>query len=129
MKNLLTLFCTTILFCISAPGQTSIRKIDFQNFTYDADYCGGQGKRRITVTDGKFFEEKKVDDYTERMFFSIYDVAFGDLDGDRIEEAIILSICNMGGTGNFSEAYIYKLENGKPVRKLTLVGGDRAFGG
>jgi len=129
MKNLLTLLCTILILSASAFAQNDIRKINFQNFTYDADYCGGEGERKITVKDGKFFEEKKVDDFTERIYFSVVDATFGDLDGDSVDEAVVLSICNMGGTGNFSEAYIYKLVNGKPVRKMTVLGGDRAFGG
>ena len=129
MKNLIFILCTTLILSASVFAQNNIRKINFQNFTYDADYCGGEGERKITVKDGEFFEEKKVDDFTERMFFSVFGVTYGDLDGDSKDEAVVLSICNMGGTGNFSEAYIYKLVNGKPVRKMTLVGGDRAFGG
>lgn len=129
MKQIITIVFFTLVFCVSAFAQDNIRNVNFQNFTYDADYCGGDGERKITVKDGKFIGEKKIDDYTERIFFSIFDLAFGDLDGDKVDEAVILSVCNTGGTGNFSEAYIYKLENGKPVKKMTMSGGDRAYGG
>ena len=49
--------------------------------------------------------------------------------GDGKEEAVIFSMCNTGGTGNFTEAYIYTIKDGKPVRIMLISGGDRAFGG
>ena len=57
------------------------------------------------------------------------DVKFGDLDGDKQDEAVILSVCNTGGTGNFSEGYVYKMKAGKPVLAARIAGGDRAYGG
>lgn len=129
MKNLLILFCTILFFSASVFAQTDIKKVDFKNFTYQPDFCGGENNRKITVVNGEFSEEKEVDGYTDRMYFSVYGITFGDLDGDNKDEAVILSVCNTGGTGNFTEAYIYKMQNGKPVRVMLLGGGDRAEGG
>ena len=114
-------------FAVSA--QTSIRSVDFQNFTYEADYCGGEGVKKIAVKDGKFYREAKPDKDIFTMYFAIYGTSYGDLDGDGKDEAVILSICNTGGTGNFTEAYVYSMKNGKPMRIMLLSGGDRAFGG
>ncbi len=129
MKNLIVLFSIVFLLSLPAYAQNSIRDVDFKNFTYSPDFCGREDKRKITVLKGEFSEEKEVDGYTERVFFGVYGLIYGDLDGDKKDEAVILSVCNTGGTGNFTEAYIYKMRNGKPKRVMLLVGGDRADGG
>ncbi|REJ78121.1 MAG: hypothetical protein DWQ47_17400 [Acidobacteria bacterium] len=114
-------------YAISAQG--SIRDVDFQNFTYEVEFCRNELTDKITVTNGNFSEEKEVDGYTERRYFEVYGEVFGDLTGDGAEEAVVLSICNTGGTGNFSEAYIFSMSEGEPVLRLTIEGGDRAYGG
>lgn len=128
--NKLFLLCSALLLTsVTVFSQNDIRKIDFQNFTYDADYCGGEGTKKITVKAGKFHKETQMDDYVDRRYYEIFGVSYGDIDGDNKEEAVILSMCNTGGTGNFTEAYIYKMESGAPIRIGLLSGGDRAFGG
>ncbi len=129
MKNLFFLLCTLIFLTASVLAQADIREVDFKNFTYQPDYCGGEDRKTITVKDGEFFEEKMVEGFPDRMFFSVFGLTYGDLDGDKKDEAVILSVCNTGGTGNFTEAYIYKMQNGTPKRVMLLSGGDRAHGG
>jgi hypothetical protein len=129
MNNLLILTCVTLLITGSISAQSNIRSVDFKNFTYDADYCGGEKSKKITVKDGKFQKEMDPDAQIDAMYYEIYGIEYGDLDGDGKEEAILLSMCNTGGTGNFTEAYVYKIVNRKPVRIMLLSGGDRAFGG
>lgn len=114
---------------ISAFAQTSIRDVDFNNFTYEPEFCGGEDRRKLTVKNGEFSEEKEVDGYTDRTYFSVFGVTYGDLDKDGREEAVVASICNTGGTGNFTEAYVYTMKGGEPSLVVTLEGGDRAYGG
>lgn len=129
MKKFIFLLSITLFLSISALAQNDIRKIDFKNYTYSPDFCGGEDKQKITVKDGKFFEEKTTNGFPDRKYFNVYGITYGDLDGDNKDEAVILSVCNTGGTGNFTEAYIYKMQNGKAKRIMLLVGGDRAYGG
>lgn len=107
-----------------------IRKIDFKNFTYQP-YCVGEENEPedVTVKNGEFSEEKKVDDFVERFYFNIFSVVYGDVNGDKKEDAVILSVCNTGGTGNFTEGFVYELKNGKPSLLTRIPGGDRAYGG
>lgn len=107
-----------------------IRKVDFKNFTY-LPLCAEEENEavKVTVKNGKFSEEKKVDDYTERFYFEIFSVSYGDVNGDGNEDAVILSFCNTGGTGNFSEGFIFEMKNGKPALLARIPGGDRAYGG
>ncbi|MGB7203737.1 MAG: hypothetical protein WBD16_15940 [Pyrinomonadaceae bacterium] len=112
----------------SAFTQSDIRKVDFQNFTYEPS-CAGEETTKVTVAGGEFSEEKKVDDYTERFFFKVFNIIHGDLNGDKAEEAVILSVCNTGGTGNFTEGFIFSMKRGKPALASRIPGGDRADGG
>jgi len=100
-----------------------IRAVDFRNFTYD-EACVGEG-RRITVTNGEFSQGDEMD----RIFFAVIDVAYGDLTGDGVDEAIVRTICNTGGTGQFSDGSVFVMRAGKPVEVATLGIGDRADGG
>ena len=111
-----------------AFGQTGIRGIDFKNFTYPA-HCISETPSKITVKDGEFSEEKQEDGYVDRFHFSVMDIAYGDVTGDRQDEAMILAICNTGGTGNFSEGFVYSMKAGKPRLVARIPGGDRAYGG
>lgn len=105
-----------------------IRKIDFKNFTYNP-FCAGEEPQNVTVKDGEFSEEKQEDGYTDRFYFTIFSVNYGDINGDGNEDAVILSNCNTGGTGQFTEGFIYELKGEKPSLVTRIPGGDRAYGG
>lgn len=127
MKLFLTcLILSACAVCISAQG--GIRSTDFKNFTYKA-YCAGETPEDVTVKDGEFSREKQEDGYVDRFYFSVLGIAYGDLNNDKREEAVILTVCNTGGTGNFSEGFIYGMKSGKPVLLARIPGGDRAYGG
>jgi hypothetical protein len=70
-----------------------------------------------------------MDGYVDRYSFDIFEISYGDLTGDGKDEAIILSVCNTGGTGNFSEGFVYTMKAGKPALIANIPGGDRAAGG
>ena len=112
----------------AAVAQGDITSVDFKNFTYPA-YCIGDTAQKITVKDGEYLKETQEDGYVDRFSFSVMDVAFGDLTGDGKPEAVILSVCNTGGTGNFSEGFVFTLQAGKPKLITHIPGGDRAYGG
>lgn len=112
--------------CVSA--QSNIRSVDFKNFTYDA-FCVGEEIEKITVRDGEFSKETQEDGYVDRFSFEITAVEYGDIGNDKQEEAVILSNCNTGGTGQFSEGFVYGMKNGKPTLLVHIPGGDRAYGG
>ena len=128
MKKLV-LICALFLFSgVGAFAQNDIRQVDFNNFAYEP-FCAPEEKGKVSVKGGEFYEEKEVDGFTDRFYFKIFEVAYGDLNGDRKDEAIVLSVCNTGGTGNFSEGFIYGIKNGKPALLTRIEGGDRAYGG
>jgi hypothetical protein len=128
MKNFILFHLFIAFFCLSLNAQTNIRQIDFNNFTYEP-YCVGDEAKKISVKNNEFFEEKETDGFTDRFYFKAAPAEYGDFNGDGREEAVILSVCNTGGTGNFSEGFIYELKNGKPSLLTRIEGGDRAYGG
>lgn len=109
-------------------AQNDILKVDFKNVTY-MPYCAGEKPRRVTVKNGEFSEEKDAGDYIDRFYFRVFDIAYGDMTGDGKPEAIVLTVCNTGGTGQFSEGFVYGSVRGKPLMLARIEGGDRAFGG
>jgi hypothetical protein len=118
-----------------ASGKTdldkAIRKTDFKNgFTYEP-FCAGEETTKVTVKDGEYSKETKDkdSDYVDHFYFNVLDVAYGDVDNDNKEDAIVITSCNTGGTGQFSEGFIYTLKNGKPTLLDRIAGGDRAEGG
>lgn len=117
-----------LLLVFSASAQFDINKIDFQHFTYQP-YCAGEKPEKVTVKNGEFSSEKEMDGYTNRFYFRVFDSTYGDLNGDGKMEAVILTVCNTGGTGNFSEGFIYTMKAGKPSLLARIDGGDRAYGG
>ncbi len=127
-QKLFGLFIFAIAFAGIVHSQTDIRKVDFKNFTFQP-YCAGDQTQNVKVKNGEFSEENEKDGYTDRFFFSASVDGYSDVNGDGKDEAIIESICNTGGTGNFSEGFIYTIKNGKPFLLDRISGGDRAYGG
>jgi hypothetical protein len=113
---------------VSAFAQADITTVDFKNFTYSA-FCAGEETQNVTVKDGEFSKETPEEGYVDRFHFHVMDIAYGDLTGDGKPEAAILTVCNTGGTGNFSEGFVYGLQAGKPRLLTRIEGGDRAYGG
>jgi len=128
MKFIILIAVTTLTFAADAAAQANIRSVDFKNFTYPA-YCIGETPEKVTVKNGEFYREKQEDGYVDRFSFNVFDIAYGDVTGDGVGDAVILTVCNTGGTGNFSEGYVYSMKAGKPALVARIPGGDRAYGG
>jgi hypothetical protein len=56
-------------------------------------------------------------------------VTFGDLDGDRQDEAVVDLLYGSGGTANWHYLYVFKATNGTVVPIGILKSGSRAYGG
>ena len=104
-------------------GAGDIRAVDFQNFTYRNTSCGPGA---IRARGGKF--EKKTGEY-EGIYFSVEKVVYGDLDGDGRDEAAVFTLCNTGGTGQFTESTVFTMRGGRAVPLVSTGIGDRADGG
>jgi hypothetical protein len=65
----------------------------------------------------------------DRGYFWVAEPDFGDLNGDGIEEAVIITLLNTGGTGRFTSVQILELRDGIPHLIAEIPGGDRGDGG
>jgi hypothetical protein len=104
------------------PAADDIHRVDFRNFRYYPRYLN---KVAVKTTNGSY--TKQEDGYT--VTFEIKGVTYGDLNGDGMDEAVVLTVLNGGGSGWFSEGFIYTMRNGKPAMLSRIAGGDRAAGG
>lgn len=118
-------FVLLLLFAATVHAQDDIRKVDFKNFTYVLGDLSGENKMKVTVKNGEFFRNKEDD----KLYFSVRSVEYGDINGDDKDEAFVITIYNSGGTGNFTDGFVFTLKNGKPVVLTGFEGGDRAEGG
>jgi hypothetical protein len=122
MRRQIILCLMAILACAASavaepiPGsnpETDIRKVDFQNFTYNTSLCSQEyGRKGI----GKIVRVRSGEFKNKRVYFTIANdrIIYADVTGDGSEDAIVPVEC--GATGaNFSrsEVYIYTLRNGR----------------
>jgi putative lipoprotein len=103
----------------SAAIPLTIQSVDFKNFTYRPS-CS---KTPVHVKNG-VYERTKPD----RFYFKIGTVAYGDIGDNGSIEATVLSACNSGGSGVFSEGFVFGIVDGKVSQLATISGGDRAWG-
>ncbi len=97
-----------------------IKEVDFYNFKYPD----------ISVKDSVYFYSTEAeDDYTYGIY-KITGIIYGDLTGDKKDEAVISNYWHaQGTTGQFTGGYVYTLNKGKPELLYTIEDGDRAAGG
>jgi hypothetical protein len=128
MKKLIFALMLMLSSAAGMAAQSDLHAVDFKNFTY-MPYCAAEETEKVTVKNGEFSRETPMEGYIDRFYFTVSGVSFGDLNGDGKDEAIVLTSCNTGGTGNFSEGFIYTTKAGKPFLAARIPGGDRAYGG
>ncbi|MGH9760982.1 MAG: hypothetical protein ACREDR_44545, partial [Blastocatellia bacterium] len=114
-------------------GQSGpIRSIDFKNFTYHPSCLNPEGDAKaeaIRTVDGVYSRGDATDPNSDKVYFEVRNVIYGDLSGDGQEKAVVTTLCNTGGTGQFSDGIIFGIKSGKAVQIATVGAGDRADGG
>ena len=128
MKRFAIVISLMLLWSATVAAQGDIRKVDFKNFTYLA-HCLGETPENIKVKNGEYSKETQEDGYVDRFYFKVFSITYGDVNSDGRDEAVTLTVCNTGGTGNFSEGMVYSMKAGKPSLIARIPGGDRAYGG
>lgn len=98
----------------------SVREVPWMNRTYGTD----------RLVNGYYQEfDESVSDTVPAVSVTILSVSFGDATGDGTEEALLIFGYAGGGAGNFLEAEVLELNDGKPELLGEIEGGDRAEGG
>jgi hypothetical protein len=128
MKKVVISAGLLFLLTLAASAQSDIHRVDFKNFTYHP-HCASEDTQTVRVKNGEYSKETQMDGYVDHFYFNVFDVAYGDLNGDSKDEAVVLTSCNTGGTGNFTEGFVFMMKAGKPALIANIPGGDRADGG
>lgn len=109
---------------LPATMPASWADIDFYHgFTYDLDDFG----RSVTVTDGEASEGEPGD--VDYLYATVDQVIVGDADGDGTDEAAVILYFTTGGTGQFTDLFLYRLVDDEPVLVDRAGTGDRGHGG
>lgn len=112
-----------------------IHQINFRNFAYrpaclkleaspaevECWQLSGTGQS-VKTKNGEYRDDSPLG-------FRVLSVAYGTLAGESNEVAVVMTICNTGGSGDFSEGFLYGMVSGKPTLRAVIAGGDRANGG
>jgi len=121
MKKLTILIITIIALVSAGKAQTNLKGVDFTNFTFVIE------KTKVKMKDGlqeNACTKKDADGIPDGDIWSLEkeSIAYGDLDGDGNEEAIISMIANVcGGNMVTNEAVlVYTMSKGKPLQLPTF---------
>jgi hypothetical protein len=127
MTKLLQVAFAIFFITSIARAQSDIRQVDFKNFTYSPACV--EENQTIRAKNGEYSRGNPNDPSGDTVYFQVVEVVYGDLTGDGSEEAVVSTLCNTGGTGQFTDGIIFTLRGGKPVEITTLGMGDRAYDG
>jgi heat shock protein HslJ len=94
-----------------------------QNATYPSEW---EESGPITLTNGRYEGKPFVEGGASRLVVTLIEpVAFGDLDGDGVEDAAVILAANAGGSGTFISLEAVRNEGGEPVHLASYPLGDR----
>jgi hypothetical protein len=130
-------------------GQTSIRQIEFKNFSYplsgpllghdELKWLGNpkdgySQQKPIHLVNGEELEKSlssisEGHEYATYAGFALQSVEFADVTGEGIEDAIVVLKYFTGGTQKTHYVYIYSFADGKPKLLAYCHTGDRAYSG
>ena len=102
---------------------SSIREIDFKNFTYTWTEAQEFDEKEFTLENG---EKEKTEEVSGAV---LLEVEYGDVTNDDIEEAMVSLAPETGGNCSCEMVYIFTLENKRPKLLWSFDTEDRAQGG
>jgi hypothetical protein len=129
MRNVLRLNCFIVLLfvcvaCGSVPEGMPELTLEALK---DAEYRSGGGGF-IKLTDGIYYPTPTSGESQEDWFIGLSEpIAFGDLNDDGVEDAVVILRSRYGGTGVFKELAIVINRDGKPYNVATRFLGDRVI--
>jgi hypothetical protein len=127
----ITVLAVALIFSQAAFAQqsnSSIRLIDFTNFTYPSGVVGKNGGFKLSQGELLPKQRDKVGRPLD-MWLVLDTIVYGDVTGDGNEEAIINLGWVTGGTATPNLIYIYTLRNKRLKLLWRFETGDRADGG
>ncbi|MCP4396859.1 MAG: META domain-containing protein [bacterium] len=114
--------CFTAVVSTTATAAGSLTLDQLKNGTYQGIY-----DRPVQLTDGIYEGEPFEEGGASRPTVTCVEelVAFGDLNGDGVEDAAVVVIENSGGSGNFRYLAVMLSQNDQSVNEATMLIGDR----
>jgi len=114
-------------------SDTQIRKVDFENFTYPwtKDLVGADrlSQKAFTLRNGELPATRDKDGFIHKMGIHLVGVKYGDANGDKLEDAIVVLSFQTGGSALPNAVYIYTWRGERPAILWSFSTGDRADGG
>jgi hypothetical protein len=126
---------------LDAQQAKTIRQIDFDNFRYPWNdsqevpstwsWLTSAPDSHIATVDGiyRFHSPDDDNEPSQSPAVSVDSVAYGDLDGDGVEEAVVALNYTSGGTANEDYLYVYRFHAGHAELLARMQTGSRADGG
>lgn len=105
----------------SAPAASAIRRVDFHRLAYRVPGV----ERPLHLRDGALSPRDAGADVRS---LQVEQVAYGDLDGDGVEEAVVRLGHQGDGPGRFSTAQVFAMRDGAATQVAQLATGDRCDG-
>jgi len=136
-----------LILCALSESQSTIRQVDFKNFTYPLrGHLLGHDRLQWLTTDVHpqrkpihLFKGEDITkassfvmdghEYIQWEGFTFQSVNFADLTGDGQDEAIVVLHYLTGGTQTTDYVYIYSFAAGKPKLLSYFHAGSRAYSG
>jgi len=105
VTGLITSFLIGFLTLLLTHAEESIRKVDFNNFTYQLE--GGMGPSgQIALRQGNY--KDRISGYVSLMA-----IHYRDFNGDSQDDALVVLLSSGGGSGFSTHAYIFESQSGK----------------
>jgi hypothetical protein len=118
MRTIIGLFLAAWSLNAAAP---SIRDVDFRNFAYQT-VCRDE---KTALRDGRYEIKEPLE---ERLSVVLVSILYTYLGGPGDADAVVVTACNGGGSGSFTEGHVFELADGKLRLIARLPAGDRANG-
>jgi heat shock protein HslJ len=108
----------------AGEAQAGLTLDDLRNATYPSEW---EDSGVVTLTDGRYEGEPYVEGGASRLVVTLISpLAFGDLDGDGVDDAAVILVANPGGSGTFYSLEAVRDESGEPAHLASHSLGDRA---
>jgi hypothetical protein len=125
LKHGYILIALSLVSMVFAAGCTSqsepLTEESLKNAAYKGIY-----PEALVLTAGRYEGEPFVEGGASRPQVTLIEpYAFGDLNGDGMDDAAVLLVENSGGSGSFVYLAAVLNQDGKPVNKATRLLGDR----
>lgn len=111
-----------LTYTAGAPDQLNLDAL--RNATYPSEW---EEDGPVTLTDGRYEGEPFVEGGAARLVVTLAaPIAHGDLDGDGVDDTVVVLVADPGGSGTFFSLEAMRNEAGKPVHLASVSLGDRA---